>query len=126
MDSSLLTTTASVVPGVTLEPATMAQSGYVGTAVTYTLRLTNTGTSPDTFLLTVSGNTWNVQLPITGTTLASGVGTDVMVRVNILITATNGLTDTVQLTATGTGVSDSSLLTTTARWRILYLPVVTK
>ncbi|MBN1889177.1 MAG: DUF11 domain-containing protein [Thermoflexales bacterium] len=102
--------------GVVLEPASAAASGHPGTTVTYTLRLTNTGNVEDAFILNYAGNdpAWAVNLLTTVYTLANGAGVDVIVRISISPAAADGVTDTVRVRATGTGVSDSSDLTTTA------------
>jgi uncharacterized membrane protein len=104
-----------------------AQSGYPGATLTYTLRLTNTGDAPDTFTLAASGNTWNTQLVTTMTVLAAHAGTNVRLYVTIPPTATNGMTDIVRVTVTGSaGSRATSDLTTTAVAHLIYLPVVHK
>ena len=113
--------------GVTLEPSTDAMVGDLGTWVSYTLRVINAGNITDTFDLTYAGNTWDVHLPVTSTTLAAGEGADVIVQVDILADAADGDSDSVTVTATSQGdgaASDSSVLTTTAVWRKIYLPLV--
>ena len=111
--TAILTTTANFVPGIELDPAQAAHTGLAGETVTYTLNLTNTGNFTDTFALDYSGNLWDVQGPLSAT-LAAGSGTPLFVTVQIPPTATTGLSDTVHLTATGTGVFAFSDLTTTA------------
>lgn len=54
-----------------LSAATPAQSGDAGTAVTYTLHLTNTGDVTDTFALSVAGE-WTADLSAPSITLAGG------------------------------------------------------
>ncbi len=124
--AATLTTTARVLYGVTLEPSTVALFGDAGTTVTYTLRMTNTGVVTDTFALDYSGSHWEVGLPVTNATLAADTGIDVMVYVSIPVTATGGMTDTAQLAATGTGVSDTSTLITAVTLTRVYLPLVLK
>ena len=94
--------------------------------MTYTLRVTNTGNAADTLNFAYTGNTWMVQLPVTQTTLAASLGADVIVRVTIPITATSGMSDTVQVTASGASVSASGLLTTNAVLYQIFLPLVMK
>ncbi|MBN1889184.1 MAG: hypothetical protein JW850_14420, partial [Thermoflexales bacterium] len=108
-------TTAGSVYGVVMEPPTAALSGNPGQAVTYTQRVTNTGNAPDTFALATSGNAWTVDVPASVGPLAAGAGADVHVVVQVPALAADGLTDTVHITVLGTGVSDYSVLTTTAR-----------
>lgn len=101
--------------GVTLDPATDARSGAPGEMVTYTLRITNTGNTIDTFDLTYTGI--GAHLPVTQTMLASGAGADVIANVTILASAANGASYTAVVTATSQGdptQSDTSALTTTA------------
>ena len=124
MSTRFLTTTASPVYGVTIEPPTDGQAGAPGATVTYTLHVTNTGNAADTLNFTYTGNAWMVQLPVTQTTLAASLGADVIVRVTIPITATSGMSDTVQVTASGTSVSASGLLTTNAVLYQVFLPLV--
>ncbi len=103
--------------GVMLEPSTDAQSGDPGATVTYTLRLTNTGDTLDTFTLTYAGNVWDVYLPVTQTVLGSGAGVDVVVFVTIPSNAAANANDDVTITATSlanSALSDSSQLTTSA------------
>jgi hypothetical protein len=112
--------------GVALDAPVPAQSGNPGTSVTYTLRVTNTGSTADTLSLAYTGNTWMVQLPVTRTTLGAGVGADVIVTVAIPVTATSGMSDTVQVTASGTGTWASSRLTTTVVSYRVFMPLVMK
>jgi hypothetical protein len=121
-----LTTTVNFVPGIELEPAQLTQSGQPGVWVTYTLNLTNTGNATDTFDLDYTGHVWNIQGPLS-TTLAAWSGTPLLVAVYVPPTATNGLSDTVHLTATGTGVyAFSDLITTANRQYAVYLPLILK
>jgi uncharacterized repeat protein (TIGR01451 family) len=116
-DSSVLTTTASALYGVVLEPPTDSLSGSPGETVTYTLRLTNTGNASDSFDLTATGNVWvtNIQ-PATAGPLAPGAGVDVVVTVAIPVGTASGASDVATITATSLAdstTSDSSVLTTT-------------
>lgn len=122
--AATLTTTANAVYGVTLAPPIASQSGAPGTAVTYTLRVTNTSNTTDTLGFAYTGNAWVVQLPVTRTRLAARAGADVIVRVTIPVTATAGRSDAVRVTASGTGASASSLLTTSAVAYQIFVPLV--
>ena len=110
--------------GVTLDPATDAESGAPGEMVTYTLRITNTGNTTDIFDLAYAGT--GIHLPVTQTTLASGAGADVIANVTIPAAATNGTIYTAIVTATSQGdpiQSDTSALATTAV--VSCIPVIT-
>ncbi len=127
--SSMLTTTANVVYGVMLVPSTAAQTQYVGRAVTYTLRLTNTTNTTATFAISSTGNLWPVGLSASSVQLAAGVGASLNVTVTIPLTATNAATDTVTIRATllaDPTKTVSAVLTTTAKRYLVSLPIVLK
>ena len=116
-DSSVIITSVPVIPGVELEPAEAAQTGLPGATLVYTLSLTNTGNTADTFDLSASGNAWEVSLSITQTTLGAGAGTEVAVQVAVPAEVLAGESDNASITATSQAdpaASDSSLLTSTA------------
>ncbi len=124
-DTALLTTTVEVVPAVTLTPDTAAQTGRIGTTVTYTLMLTNTGNLTDTYQLWLVNNVWLAQVDPLSMTLAPQASQPLTVIVAIPLTATHGLTDTLRLTAQGTGVAAfSDLVTTVQRHYEIYLPLL--
>lgn len=113
--------TKSMAPAASLELVAEADalSGDPGEMVTYTLHLTNTDVVSDTdsFTLTVAGNEWDVQLPMTQTTLVSGTGTTLAIQVTIPVDALAGATDVVTVTATSQNdplVSADVVLTTDA------------
>ena len=124
--SSVLTTTANAVYGLTLEPPAMTGLGSLGTTVTYTLRFTNTGNTTETLALDYVGSTWNVQLlPAINVTLTAGAGSNIIARVTIPPTATGRPSDTVLVKVMGAGLSKISALTTQVVFHV-YLPLVTK
>ena len=126
MATTSLTTTAGFVPGIELAPARLTQTGQAGDWITYTLNLTNTGNATDTIALDYSGEQWAVQGPMS-LTLAAWVGSSLDVAVHVPPTATPGLSDTVHLTVTGTGVfAFSELITTASRPYAVFLPLVRK
>lgn len=114
--------------GVELAASTATGMGKVGTTVTYTLQLTNTGSTTDTFAFSASGNTWNVQLPVSQT-LAAGETIGVQVMVTIPANAAAGSSDSVAIEAASQ--SDAlqvaqSVLTTFAIKYTTYLPLIAK
>jgi uncharacterized membrane protein len=117
--------------GVDLEPEASAGSGLPGETITYTLRLTNTGDTADSYLLTTANvdPLWTVGVPVVPIPLAPGQGVDVLVTVAIPAGAADGEFDTFTLTATSTGdpaVKDDAEITTTAQTGLLrfMLPLV--
>jgi hypothetical protein len=114
----------------TVTPSTDIKSGNPGASVPYTLQITNTGNTTDTFDVEVSGNAWlTVTDPTTAGPLAAGESAGVVVTVNIPTSAAGGDSDTVTVMITSRGdptKSVSSTLTTEALpagWDI-YLPLI--
>jgi hypothetical protein len=119
---------ATVAFGVALEALVDARAGNPGENVTYTLQVTNTGTTTDTFDVAVGGHTW----PTTATTpigpLAAGASADVTVTVHIPTNAGRGETDTATITITSRGddskQASATLVTTTKN--VMFLPLIVK
>lgn len=85
-------------------------SGSPGTALSYTVQVTNTGNVRDTYALTASDNaspTWSPTVAPTSLTLAEGGIGFATLSVTIPNDAASGAIDNLTVTATGTGVSDS-------------------
>ena len=134
-DMSLVTlpltmTVLDMVYSVEMSPITATLSGMPGDVVTYTLTVTNTGNTADTFDLAVTGNTWTTTV-YSSVGLLPGESMDVPVMVDIPADAADMDTDIV--TVTVTSVSDgaataSSVLTTTAviPTQYIYLPILMK
>ncbi|MCP4358514.1 MAG: hypothetical protein GY796_10905 [Chloroflexi bacterium] len=115
-DTANLTTTAQTLLGVTMSPD-MAQSSLPGTAVTYTLNLTNSGNVTDTYDLTLNGNGWVTTPSDSSVMLTPGSSVAVTVQVDIPGGANAGDMDSVTVTATSqadVSVTASATLTTTA------------
>ena len=113
---------------VELTPPAAAQIGDVGTTVTYTLRLTNTGDCADVLDVTVDA-LWPTDAPVTVGPLAAGEGRDIAITVAIPAGAGDGDQDvaTVTFTSQGdSGVSATSVLTTTANVPVyrVYAPLI--
>ena len=121
-------TVAAPFYGVSLAPDA-AMTGTNATTVTYTLEVSNIGSVPDTFDLSVSGNTWMTMLSESSVSLGIGESTTVEVSVRIPALVANGSMDTATVTATSQGdgaVTDSATLVTTAVAAgppVVYLPV---
>jgi serine protease AprX len=109
---------------VTLAPSAATSMAVSGYAAAYTLSLTNTGTSSDTYAFEVAPSAWPVTImPIT-LTLAVQQQATVNVFVTVPLTAAIGMSDTVRIIVHGTGVSAfSDLMTGAAGWRYL-LPTI--
>ncbi|MBX3060288.1 MAG: hypothetical protein KF770_27840 [Anaerolineae bacterium] len=135
----MLTVEAPPLPayGVDLTAVTQAITDTAGAVVTYTLNITNTGEITDSFSFEMAGNAWMTHVSPMTVTLASGAGEAASVTVHVPLTATNGLSDTVTVTAVSAGddtVSASVALTTTAVAEepppppdyFIYLPVIVK
>jgi hypothetical protein len=113
---------------VILDPPSTTKSGLPGTAVTYTLWITNSGGTAsitDTFTLGHAGHQWPVDLSMTKILLPGSAGTDVVVSVTIPFTPT-ATSDTVIITVDyqGSLLARSSRLTT--NFFRVYLPVISK
>jgi uncharacterized membrane protein len=112
-----LTTTASVVWGVTVGSATGPRSGDPGATVTHTLRVTNTGNLSDTFGVAASGYNWATTVdPATAGPLGAGASADVVMEVIIPAAAAGGATDVATVTVVSWGddaaTATSTLMTT--------------
>jgi len=122
------TTNAEVSTGVSLSGD---QSGgdFVGSIVTYTLQVTNSGSYTDTFNLEVGGNVWVMDLSLSSLTLNAGATGEVVVSVAIPVDAPDGALDQATITATSTNdplTMDQVVLSTSAFKYRLYLPIINK
>jgi hypothetical protein len=102
-------------------------TGTVGTVVTHTVVLTNTGVVTDIFGLTASGNGWPTTVAAHTGFVAPGATFTVSVGVTVPSTATLGSSDVVTVTATSRLdplVSAGASLTTTMVKLDIHLPLV--
>ena len=117
-NAGVLTVTVPVGYGVIQTPASAAQNGNPGAVVTYTLTVTNTGNTSDSYAISITGATWStVATPTTVGPLAAGASTTVQVQVTVPANAVASASDVATVTATSLGDASqtaSSALTTTA------------
>ena len=114
-DSVDLTTTANIpVYGVALSQDE-GMSGDPGAVISYTVTVTNTGDTLDTFAIAIS-DTWGATAPAS-VMLDAGLSTTFAVEVMVPVNAGSGDSDIAEVTVTSQGdgaVTDSVELTTTA------------
>ncbi|MBU1878234.1 MAG: S8 family serine peptidase, partial [Chloroflexi bacterium] len=84
---------------VAMMPAAAADAADPGATISYTLRVTNTGTLADDVQLTTNGNQWATQLVPDTLTLGPGDGGLVVARVTVPAGAAGGAHDTAAVTA---------------------------
>jgi uncharacterized membrane protein len=125
-DSTSATTIAGAPNFVELYSPDPDKAGPVGTVITYSVWITNTGNLTDTYDLTATG-IWTATTDLSQITLAPNVSTMFHVMVTIPTTATVGMTDTTSVMASGNS-SVSISLTTTAQQSgyTIYLPFVSR
>ncbi len=111
-EQALLTTTANTAYGVMISPSQAAKSGNPGGLVTYTLTITNSGNTTDTFNISVADNSWLVVTSLAkeaGPTaivvgpLPAGTSQELELMVLIPANALQGDKDTATITATSQG-----------------------
>ncbi len=134
-ETQVATSTLTTVAGqpdyaVGLETDGATCSGAPGTVVTHTLTARNHSMIQDSLNARLSGNTWKATLSAEILAhLSAGKSTPLYVYVTIPPTASDGLTDTVIVSVTSQGDETQSgrvTLTTSARWRRCYLPLLLK
>jgi hypothetical protein len=114
--------------GVEMTPSTAAMTATMGTLTTYTLTVRNTGNVSDAYLVELDGNAWET-VPATdliGPIDPDGVDT-LGITVAVPITASGGVTDSVDVVVASVGddrESAISTLTTTATGKMCYLPLI--
>ncbi|MCP4544032.1 MAG: hypothetical protein GY832_43520, partial [Chloroflexi bacterium] len=130
-DTSIITATSTTSPSILVEvqdvtivgmgiqlKADNSQTMVPGTIVTYTHTLTNTGTTSDTIVLSLTSSRGWAELATTNpVTLAGGASTPVQVRVTVPLSAAAGVADTTVVTASSVSVPavyDTAQDTTTA------------
>ncbi len=124
--SAVLTTTANFVYGVAMSALTPPQRAYPGEVVTYALRVTNTSNAADTVQFSRQNPGWPTALSAASLTIARGGWRTVVVTVTVPLTAGDEEQDNAVIVAQGSGGPAQVTLTTTAVWRRVYLPLVTR
>lgn len=110
--------TTSQIYGLTVWPAQAAQVALPGQVVTYTLQVTNTSSTSDTFSIAVGAAAWQTEVVANTGLIGSGASLTLPVVVHIPSNAADHAADSVTLTFTSqTDPSRMALaqLTTTAR-----------
>jgi PKD repeat protein len=120
--SAALTTTASSVYSVTLEPETTWQVAVAGETVTYTLWVQNTSNRVDTIYLDRVTPGWPTVISPSSLTIARGGRRMVQVAVTMLTGLAPGAEDVAVIRATGSGSFAEATISTEVGWRI-YLPL---
>ena len=129
---AMLPVTLTVLPpvyGLTLVPSADARSGEIGATVVYTLHVTNVGSTFDTFDVSAGAHVWPTVAPAAIGPLAAGERAAVAVVVSIPPATPVGMTDTATITVTSQAdhaLSATASLTTRARPRPLFLPLVVR
>ncbi len=110
-------TKTPLVMGVVVEPASDSGSSAPCATVDYTLQVTNTGNTSDSYNVVVSGNVWTTNAPATIGPISAGATQSLNVGVTIPWSAADGSHDTATVTVTSqsdNNILDSTVLTTTA------------
>lgn len=118
-----------VIYGVEISPTTAVATDTPGSTVSYTLLVTNTGTTTDTIALVPSGQSWTTAVSPPTVTLAAGASATTTVTVTIPTGTADGDNDVVAVTATSQGDNTKTAVatfTTTAELMYLYLPIIMK
>ena len=114
-DSASATTTANYYD-LTINPTNQAGEGYPGSQVAYTVWITNTGNTVDSFDVTASGIwTTTPETDVVGP-LAAGESTGLVITVSVPLEALPGNTDTAEITLASQGnpaqTAEASITTT--------------
>ncbi len=126
--SSLETTVVSHTYGLAVLPTQATRWGDPGMPVTYTLRVTNTGNTTDTYDVVIT-STWGAEITTPIGPLTSGGRIFFTVVINIPRDAIDGSGNTATVAVTSRGdplLTKKVILTTTARAYRQFLPIMIK
>ncbi|MBK8433368.1 MAG: hypothetical protein IPL28_19695 [Chloroflexi bacterium] len=132
-DAVVLTSTAEAVYGFDWSAEAIAREGEAGESITYTIRLTNTGNTTNTYAIALAGTHGQQRLSLASLPLAPGHAADVAVVVVIDSEAVYPATDavTVDIASEGDGTVSAELVLITAvaepslpPQMAIYLPLV--
>ncbi len=100
-----ITTTADGTYQAQVSVGQSSQHAEPGEVVTYTLRLTNTGSMDDSYALTLTGNQWTVDAPAVTGPVSAGAAETIQVTVLVPVDAMAGESDlaTIQVHSQGNG-----------------------
>jgi hypothetical protein len=125
--SASFTTTAEAFYAMHMDPATASLGGALNAQVIYTLTIYNTGNAVDTYTISAPSTGWAVTLSSSQVgPVQPGQHASFTVRVTIPSNAQVGASNVLTVTAQGNGVTDQSVLTTTAVEWLLFLPLTIK
>lgn len=128
--TSLLTTRVQDYYEATWQPPSMQKMGSPGSQVVFELEIVNSGFSPDSYSLSLSGNSWTSAI-LTETTLLNIFPNDrrtVRIGVTLPATISGGEQDSVVISAqslTEPALNVQAVITTTAAYRAL-LPMIVR
>jgi len=129
-----LVTSIDAIYGLTASTTITEQSGLPGTTLTFTLQLTNTGNTTDSYDVQTASN-WPAQITPASVPLASGASGMVDMAVTIPLSATANSSDIITVTVISqgdNGISQTLLFTAVAMEMPpapsypIYLPVIFK
>lgn len=104
-DSALITSSVPTVYGVSLGDD-QSSNGEAGELIAYSVPVTNTGNTPDTFNLALSEAGWTTLLSDGSVSLEPGAGGSITVLVVVPFGVQGGAADTATIVATSTGSPD--------------------
>lgn len=112
-----------------LDPPADMRWAKPGGVAAYSLSLTNTGSMPDSYTLSLTQNDWLATLPGMLGPLPVDASANLSVTVSIPANAAGGAFDrpTISIISANTGATvDETTLTTVVEWKKIYLPAIVR